>query len=248
MVSQRITKLSSLIICVLLLTWLTPLAAQNTPVRSDLVNRLARGEIPEASSRMELPPSAVIPLGNLSLAQVTKKFSQALTSAGYSQQGWYLVGEKGEPLTVAVLTQLEQIRDNGRPRMDGKRWSLDYSSPEINSLGSFIETLLKGAPPGRYRTFFFVFRQNQNPITQQPLQLQPLTQDIIRDWLLRGSRSPQLNVLSKVSSKDYQCFAFIYEYERSSTDGSVTFVKNSTIDASQHLKGSGLWKVLKIQG
>lgn len=219
------------------------------------------GRVPEASTRGILNPQLFSNCPNQcqSLDNVTQKLNQALTNSGYSQQGWHIVKSRlprevsleayrnqiiQSPF-VAVITEVEQIQQNGYPRTDGKRWTLEFTSPQIGSFRDLITTILKGAPPGKYRSFLFVLSHSVKAVTN----LSPPAERELNSWrnLLRsGGRVPLLNDLSSISSKDFLCYYFVYEYEISPIDGSIVFVKNSQLKPEEHLKRSGIWQSLGI--
>lgn len=236
-----------------------PLIAQNISVTTNIESLILKGEVPRASSRTILSKDVL--LKYLTLGEALENFSQGLRTAGYEQQGWYSVNNQG--LKVLAVTELEQIREDGYSRTDGKRWELEYSSPEISSIQKFIQTILTGASPGKYRAFIFVFSDSDNTAAQnRGIQSQQIidssTQqsnvrirelEIWKDGVIQGTRTPFLASLKDIdtTSKNYNCTVYIYEYERSSVDGSVKFIEDSNISASQHLKGGGILEALNIK-
>ena len=249
------------------------LLAQNISVSTTDESLILQGKVPRASSRTILPKNILLKYPTLGKA--LENFSKGLRKAGYEQQGWYLVNNQG--LKVLAVTELEQIREDGYSRTDGKRWKLEYSSPEISSIKEFIQAILTGASPGKYRAFIFVFSDFENTPDQmrgiqspiqvpifQPQQtidsstLQSNTMQsntIITNYnyfgnrVREGERMPFFNSLKEIdtTSGNYNCNVYIYEYERSSVDGSVKFIEDSNISASQHLKGGGILESLNIE-
>lgn len=241
MKSLKLIKLGLIIIFTYFLAQPISLTAQEQAEKTRFEPSLMQGKVPKASSRTVLPREVM--LKSNSLSEVLEIFSQALRKAGYEQQGWYLANDE----EIIVITELEQIREDGGSRIDGKRWSLEFSSPEISSIADFIKTLVQGATPGRYRSFIFLFSHNNRLANRRGIQSSSITEiNILRDWLRMGARVPVFQYLQTTISADFQCYVFIYEYERSPVDSSVTFVENSNISAVQHLKGAGIWKTLEI--
>lgn len=215
---------------------------------------LRKGQVPEASARTVLTPSRFLGCPNKCrfLGDSAQALNEALRKTGYSQQGWYVID--GNPYaTVAVITELEQTLSNGRPRTDGKRWELNYSGPQIDSLTSFTLTILRGAPSGRYRSFVFGFRPVEHPLTNTGpgweriyKREQSTAQEGLRNTLRAGNRLPVISSLRSIDNTYYACYVFVYEYVVSPVNGSVAFVKNSPLTAEQHLQGSGIWQVLGL--
>jgi hypothetical protein len=220
----------------------------------NLIEGLKNGQVPQASSRGVLPTEAYLQCPNscAKLSDIASMLQQALGKAGYSQQAWYLIDEHNKNVTVAVLTQLEQIQSDGRPSANKARWIINYSSKQIDSLGAFIKTLIKGSSPGRYRSFLFGISRSSSPLTNVgPMWSSRRTDQEfsgIRDALRGGNRVPLLSNLSSIrTSNAFYVYVFVYEYEISSVDGSVTFVKDSSITAIDHLKRSGIWQALRLK-
>jgi hypothetical protein len=106
-----------------------------TTTSQNFIESLKKGQVPEASTRGGLPYQAYSNCPNAcrNLADVANMLSQALGEAGYSQQAWYLIDEHNKNVTVAVITQLEQIQSDGRPSINQKRWDLNLHSARNGS-------------------------------------------------------------------------------------------------------------------
>lgn len=220
----------------------------------NLIEGLKNGQVPQASTRGVLPTEAYLECPNscAKLSDIASMLQQALGKSGYSQQAWYLIDEDNKDVTVAVLTQLEQIESDGRPSTNKARWIINYSSKQIDSLGAFLKTLIKGASPGRYRSFLFGISRSNRPVTNVgPMWSSRKTDQEfsgIRDALRGGNRVPLLSSLSSIrTSNAFYVYVFVYEYEISSVDGSVKFIRDSSITAIDHLKRSGIWQALRLK-
>lgn len=220
-----------------------------------LIQGLIEGKVPEASTRTFLTGkdfSSKCPNDCSSLSDLSMTFSKALRDAGYSQQGWYLVDPgskmKDRSTKVVVVTELEQIFDDGKPRQARERWGNKVSSPSIRSWYDFASTLLKGSPPGKYRAFLFGFSTkimtNTGPSwttkeTQREVKLRGL-----RNAIRNGARLPIDESLKNITTKNFHCYVFVYEYTVSPVDGAVKLVESSSLTAQEHLEASGIWKAL----
>jgi hypothetical protein len=216
----------------------------------DLLQGLKKGIVPEASTRGILPRKGYVkcPGRCTSLYNIATMLSQALNSAGYSQQAWYLVEERRRVPTIAVITQIEQIHDDGRPRASMKRWDTSYSSADVSSLDTFLKVLISGSPPGRYRSFVFGISLSSLPVTNIGPEFAIGRENDrfsgVRDALRGGNRIPFRSALSTISANDYEIYVFVYEYQVSSVDGSTKLIKNSSLPAIDHLRKSGILKAL----
>lgn len=179
------------------------------------------------------------------MGEAATKVSGALNQAGYTDQGWFVVGTKQLPgntvLGFAVVTRLEQVDDQGKATPHGTRWAIDpFKLP--TSFPNAITLLLKGAPNGRYRVFL-IWVSNLG-VAQSAYRAEG------KDWatyLQQGTKAPLIQFLDGVPvlSRGAGCYVFVYEYERSSIGGEVRFV-TSGLTASQHMKASGIWDALHI--
>lgn len=216
---------------------------------TEFLQGLKIGQVPEASTRtvLYLKDFSRCPNRCSSLGDAAQMFSKVLRKTGYKQQAWYLT-DIGFKKAIIVLTELEQIQNNGHPRDSGRRWSLSFSPPEIDSFQSVLERVIKGAPPGRYRSFLFSFGPIDKPVTniaprwdENDMELERLNRTV-----RAGNRVPVVTSLSSIPSNNYACYVFVYEYEKSPADGSIKFVSNSNITAEQHLQGAQIWQELGL--
>jgi hypothetical protein len=208
---------------------------------------LRTGQIPVASTRSVLSPSTFTRCPNRcnSLGDVATALSTALRSAGYAQQAWYLVDDPHSTQAVTVVvTELENIRSDGHPQ-SGRRWTTSFSPPALESFQDFLNRLLRGAPPGRYRSFLFAFTPPDDPMSQSLPSWASL--EAVADTIRRGNRVPVASNLASVRAANYQCYVYVYEYERSSANGSVRFIEESALTTEQHLRGAGVWQALGLR-
>lgn len=235
---------------------------------SEFISGLKEGVIPRASSRTSLPgkifwPKSLNPSSNCqnncsSLGDAAQLLHSTLRNLGYVQQAWFvsdqamLSNSRQNDLThVVVLTELEQIQNNGDTLVNSKRWNLNFSGPDINSMTDFVKTLLLGAPTGRYRSFLFGFSRSERPLLNTGHHWQSSRKKSAQDreiarlqsLIREGNRVPLIKSLQAVPF-DYVCYVFVYEFEVLRGDGSFRFVENSNISADQHLRGAGILQAL----
>lgn len=256
MKATQVARLSWFVRLALLLSIPISLVAQPWLVSSipssdlEFIQGLKRGQVPQASTRTVLYLGAFPKCPNrcYSVGDAAQMLSKVLRQTGYTQQAWYLTENRSES-AIVVLTELEQIQNNGHPRTNGKRWSMSYSPPELNSFQSVLERVIKGAPPGRYRSFIFSFSHIEAGMTntgpgweiQKDVELERLNRTI-----RAGNRVPVVTSLSSVPANNYACYVFVYEYEKSPADGSIKFIRNSSLTVEQHLKGARIWQELGL--
>jgi hypothetical protein len=213
-----------------------------------LVESLFMYEAPAASTRMEIPQNVF--LRNNTMGDAALKIQDALNYAGYTDQGWFLVGQKdytggNAVVGFAVVTRLEQVDDRGLPMSGATRYSINPSPAS----GSFLDALklaLKGAPNGKYRVFMIWVKNG--PMAQL---ITHINSDDFQEYLRKGTKAPLLGPLKKIPFLAFQreggCYVFVYEFERSAIDGEVHPVITG-LTAEQHLKAAGISKALGIPG
>jgi hypothetical protein len=122
---------------------------------------------PPASSAFAGIPSQLFAQGS-TLADVALDFEEALARVGYSRLAYFYV-----PYGFAIVTGIEQIKDDGSPLDSARRW---FAEPAIEfSLAGYLRLLL-AAPIGRYRAIVFVltteyYNPSQFRITRDDLAL-----------------------------------------------------------------------------
>jgi hypothetical protein len=192
------------------------------------------------------------------LSTVASYVSDALSQAGYTDQGWFVVPSPWQATTAsvtgtppsmigfAVVTRVEQIEDNGQTKTNGVRWALDLSVPAVGSFLDLVKLLLRGAPNGRFRVF--LIEVSNDPVTQA--RLSPGADDW-QDFLRQGAKAPFLRVMDPIRvnyGSGGGWYVFVYEYQRSAIGGETQFVSSSKLTAEEHLRASGIWDALSRAG
>ena len=213
-----------------------------------LIRGILEGRVPKASARTILWGEELFskcPNSCLSMSDLAMMLSNALRKSGYYQQGWYLISDSaaGNSTKLIAVTQLEQISDSGKPKVGRDRWKDQFSQPLVRSFSDFMTTLLRGAPPGRYRAFLFGFSDEPISNTYLPFRGEDKISGL-RNAIRSGARMPVFQSLRTIPTRGIHCYVFVYEYIVSSVDGSIMLVANSELTAEQHLRASGIWKEL----
>jgi hypothetical protein len=186
------------------------------------------------------------------LGDIASRISDALSRAGYTDQGWFVVPSRssaGDHPTLsgfAVVTRLEQIENDGQTKAGGQRWTMDFSSSPSRSILDSIKLLLQGAPDGRYRVFLLWV--SNDPVSQIATRTDP---DKWQEFLAQGAKAPLLRLMQDIRvnyGAGGGCYAFVYEYERSAIGGQTKYVATSQLTAEQHLKASGIWDAFSRVG
>jgi hypothetical protein len=172
---------------------------------------------------------------NSTLADVAEQLTSALKRAGYDNLSYYYV-----PQGFAIVTGIEQIRDDGSPLDSDRRW---FAEPAVEfSLAEYIRLLLR-APVGRYRSIVFTI----TPEVYLPSLIVISRNELAAAFCQGGSpRLPSL--YGKVSfSLPYMVDALIYEFAgRAGSD--PVLVKPSAISGNNHILRAHIWASLEPNG
>ena len=185
---------------------------------------------PQASARVTVP---LIPsLREHVVGDMDRRILSALDAMGYVQRAHYWV-----PDGYALVTRVEQIERNGRPRPMPYRFSAQLPPPD--SLKDYFAGLFT-SPPGYFRIIVFVVTDIEFNDTAAPLGEPEAT-----GLLERGPAVLPPAIADRPLPLKTKCTALIYEYQKSSVDtGSAAVPIQSTVDAVTHLRQAGLWQLL----
>jgi len=188
---------------------------------------------PRPSARVEVPRQLLAAGASLRLADVAERLEEALRHAGYGDRSYYAV-----PAGFALVSELEQIDENGSPKAGEQRWSVKASARPAFSLADYLRALFTSAR-GRFRIIVFA-------VTSEPIRHEPAGADfeVAKDWLLSGnSKLPSsIGILSYTSS--HSCTALIYEFERSEAASETVLTSPSAVSGQIHLVRAGIWAAL----
>ena len=190
---------------------------------------------PEASARSEVPKKFLVPPGRKQalLHDIDSRLSLALRDAGYTDKAYCAV-----PEGFALVTRLEQIESDGRPKPDSERWAVSMEPPREFSLSAYL-TALSRTKVGYFRVIVFV-------VTPYPVSYSKAK--VIREeaqlWLREGPNRLPPSVGSWRFTADHSCTALIYEFEKSEVERTPRTAIPGRLTAQTHLEQSGLWASL----
>jgi len=190
---------------------------------------------PEASARQRIPSDRLRGTDpKISLLGVARRLEAAFDQAGYGEIAYYFV-----PKGFAIVSRLEQIRQDGTPLDGPDRWSREIAPPPVYSLRAYIEALFS-ANPGHFRVVVFI-------VTSEPFA-EDIKTDVTRDealkWLARGTNKLPKEYDNVVFDDSYDCSALIYEFEKPNRDDPAFLDNPSALPAQTHLEKSRLWSAL----
>ncbi len=164
------------------------------------------------------------------LGEWDARLAAALAQAGYSERVYHHV-----PEGFALVTRLEQIDGDGRPRGE-QRWSKDQPRPEFFSLGSYLRSVFLPTV-GRYRVLVFVVSSAPFALTARGP-----SREKADDWGRSGMLGLPASIAGQALAPGHRCAALVYEFERPDAEQDPRFVEASLLSGHQHLVGSGLWQ------
>jgi hypothetical protein len=189
---------------------------------------------PKASEEYVLPRSV---FGEGPRAQVLSDVDRILVAAldagGYAARSYYSV-----PNGFALATRIEQINEDGTPKMPPARFAIEPEPVSILRPMEYLKALLKGVP-GYYRVIVFI-------VTDTPFRAsgERPTEAQATEWVSSG-----VNVLPRAIgdlpfTRDVNCTALVYEFTRKpGADSDATqFDIPGRLDAMTHLVKSGIWR------
>jgi len=191
---------------------------------------------PQASGNMEIPQN-LIPGKALRprLMDVAAQLLTALDTTGYGERSFYSI-----PDGFALVSRIEQIYPDGRPKEGAERWPVTAEPPRIFSLRSYLQALFT-SNPGYYRVIVFV-------VTDQPLVQKSADpteyNNAPRDWVWSGANKIPTSVGFMDYTSAMSCTALIYEFRQASRNSPVSLDLPGLLPGKAHLEQSSLLKAL----
>jgi hypothetical protein len=192
---------------------------------------------PEASTRQTLPESLFAFGPDMTtLRDMDRVLSSALDATGYGERSYLWV-----PDGFALVTRLEQIYADGRPKPPPARFSAGPVPLRTFSLSDYLRALFT-ADPGYYRVLVFVVTPHDVSETSKTP-----TDEEARDWLHSGDAALPSVVAEKPRPPQVKCVVLVYEFENKKTTATTPAVPvPSDIDAKTHLQRAGIWEALRL--
>lgn len=182
--------------------------------------------LPEATAWINLTTHLVGDRGPSTLLEANTRLSVALWSSGYVTLSHWLA-----PDGFAILTELEQIEESGRPKVGEQRWSTSASpiTWDTFSIRNYLRALLT-ANSGYYRVLLFIV--SGSPIIQSE---EPTSWGEMVQFIHGGSLTPSMDLSLKKWTDQMQCVALIYEFRRDNGED-ATFLTSGTAQADLHVQ------------
>ena len=190
---------------------------------------------PPRPSGMVVIPSALLASPNdpPTLSVLNLRLLKALNSAGYVSYSYFSV-----PSGFALVTQLEQINDDGTPLSGDTRFSSDRRPIDNWSLIALGHALFV-AREGYYRIIVFIV----SPVPFAPREEVPTAREA-REWVSRGMNTLSNEVGELPYTEDVKVTALVYELLQSGNVPAVIKVPGR-LPARTHLERGRLWAGLQ---
>ena len=191
---------------------------------------------PAASASLTIPLTRLLPDAgkrdlqrSYRLGDVDEALRDALTQAGHVEASYY-----GVPQGFALVTRIESILADGKPKPGDLRWNVDAPAGQVFSLSSYFSALFT-APPGRYRVVVFI-------VTPEPFSAvdSTVTRDQAARWLRLGANRLPPEYYYGLIPSGTTCTAMIYEFEKPNSTSSARLNRPGAISVTAHLTGTGL--------
>lgn len=189
---------------------------------------------PEASAKEVLPPDLLEKERTPRfLADVNAKLVVALEPNGYVERSYYAV-----PDGFALVTRLEHINADGKPKADPARWAVGNAALSSFNIVDFLHALL-GSETGYYRVIVFI-------VTDVPFveSDKKVTSKEATEWLSAGLNTLPASIGDLPYSKNHvSTTVLIYEFNKDPGKDPEQKMP-SRLGALQHMKNSGIWQSL----
>jgi len=171
--------------------------------------------------------------GCKTLRDIDNKLLSALSRCGYYRQSYFHVIDG-----FAMVTQFEQISENGKPNPEETRW-VKYSSSNTNSLADYLKNLFF-ARVGYFRCIVFM-------ITDKPYSFsdQIISNKQPDEWLNGGNNILPSEVGQIAINDSYYCDVLIYEFKQTEAGAKSQLLLPSPVTGREHLDNTHLFDQLK---
>lgn len=188
-------------------------------------------EPPRVSGKCEIPDNLLRLSGSnkTNLYDIERRLSSALKSAGYADINYFAYKERG----FVIVTQIEQINADGTVMPESKRWDINPSPLREFSIEAFVRALFT-AQVGYFRVIAFIV--TDSIITQSEGSI---NRDQAIEWMYIGASRLPNEIGDRIYSRDYSCWAFIYEFKKVDENEKARVVRPGR-PAIQHLEKSNI--------
>ncbi len=188
---------------------------------------------PRPTATLRLPDSLVAVPGHDALGAVFDRLRDALRRVDVGWWSVYAIGDDG----FAVVTKMETIDADGRPKPGTERWSgpNDQVPPHFSGIGDYLKALFS-ARPGFYRIIVLAVTDRPSSPTGDGLSAARA-----EAFVTGGSDQLPGSLRGIPLGTDGRCLALIYEFERPTEGDSARLVTTAAVGALQHLTLAGLW-------
>jgi hypothetical protein len=183
---------------------------------------------------------AVVPLRLLAdrdaqstLADIDVALSDALDEAGYYEKAYFTA-----PGGFALVTRLEQIEEDGRPKPSPERWSVKLEPLKRFTLAAYLQALFS-ARAGHYRVIAFVV--TDVPIAEKSA---PVSREKAEAWLSEGGDVLPAPVADQALLEGTKVTALIYQFRQPGQGEQAVQLTNEALPAREHLERAMLWSLL----
>jgi hypothetical protein len=178
--------------------------------------------------------------GAISLRDLDDTLRKALTASGYEQKSYFAVlDEEGQYDGFALVTQLEQFEEDGKPKSAPDRFSLEVSQRQVFSLQEYLEVLFRPGEPGLFRVIVFLITSAAFSTEGEPLGIEGAEELAIKGL----NKLP--DIIANLEFTDrYTITALIYEFEKPEA-GEAKQRQQSGITGKNHIEQSGFLAALQ---
>ncbi|MEO1714961.1 MAG: hypothetical protein AAFU60_16640, partial [Bacteroidota bacterium] len=166
------------------------------------------------------------------MADIDQMLTEAIAACGYYEKSYYSL-----PEGFALVTRIEQIREDASSMAGAARWSTNIVGMEEFSLQAYLKALFTERK-GYFRVFVFL-------VTNRPFGQTgpPVEQDQAKQWISQGLNTLPKELAKEPFTLDHNVSVLVYEFEQTET-GEANYLKPGRHTSQTHLEKSRILQIL----
>lgn len=168
---------------------------------------------------------------------VDSLLTNALHKAGWGDTHYYRVVDKNRKTLqgFVLISQIEQIQENGQPLPNNKRWELKLQTWKNGNFWDYFTSLFVNRE-GYFKLSLFVITNVNLAGSEETASFEQA-----KSWFSRGASALPDGIASMPYSDKFTCTAYVYEFRQVTNQFSLL---ENRCNTDQYLKNSGILQIL----
>ncbi|WP_337043824.1 carboxypeptidase-like regulatory domain-containing protein [Emticicia sp. 17c] len=168
---------------------------------------------------------------------VDSLLTNALHKAGWGDTHYYRVIDKNRKNLqgFVLISQIEQIQENGQPLPNNKRWELKLQTWKNGNFWDYFTSLFVNRE-GYFKLSLFVITNVNLAGSEETASFEQA-----KSWFSRGASALPDGIASMPYSDKFTCTAYVYEFRQVTNQFSLL---ENRCNTDQYLKNSGILQIL----